>query len=194
MKTENVIMLATVLVLAGMMGMSAMKTRIAQHQQEIVIQQAEIDRLEAWRYWTQIAALPPPYHQPLDQLWVSSGTGYRTNPMGGGEIGLHRGVDLAAPEGTPVYAVIGGIVQEHYVPPDGEKWKGHYALGGAIFIENEDGLFSIFGHLSKTYVHEGDYVEAGQLIAEVGSTGMSTASHLHWEIIVSPLKYFGERR
>jgi len=194
MKTENVIMLATVLVLAGMMGMSAMKTRLAQQQQEIAEAEKEIDRLEAWRYWTRLSLMPPPYHQPLDQLWVSSGTGYRMDPMGGidAEEKLHKGVDLVAVIGTPVRAALAGEVQEHWLPPGG-PWKGHPVMGGMIVIDHGDGLLSIYGHLSATFIHEREYVEAGQVIGEVGNTGMSTGSHLHFELVVDPLRYLEER-
>ena len=194
MKTENVMVLATVLVLLGLAGMGVMKKTIGQQQQEIANQQAEIDQAEAWRYWAQIAALPPPYHQPLEQLWVSSGVGYRMDPMGGidAEEKLHKGVDYAAAVGTPVKATLAGEVQEHWLPPGG-RWKGHPVMGGMIVIDHGDGLLSIYGHLSATFIHEGEYVEAGQLIAEVGSTGMSTGSHLHFEVVVDPLRYLEER-
>ena len=196
MKTENVIMLATVLALAGMMGMSAMKTRLAQHQQEIAEAQKETDRLEAWRYWTRIAALPQPYHQPLDQLWVSSGTGYRMDPMGGGTEGLHKGVDLAGPIGTPVRAVLAGVVVDHWLVPGwhwGKEYHGHSIMGGYIVIDHGEGLFSCYGHLSATFVHEDNWIEAGQVIGEVGNTGISTGPHLHFEVVVDPLRYLEGR-
>ena len=197
MKIENVIMLATVLVLMGLTGMGAMKTHIGQQQQEIVEAQAETDRLEAWRYWTQIAALPPPYRQPLDQLWVSSGVGYRMDPLGGmdAEEKLHKGVDYAAAIGTPVRAVLSGRVVARWFAPGwhyGREYSGDPILGGRVDIDH-DGMLSISGHLSKTLVHEGEYVEAGQVIGEVGNTGISTGPHLHFELVVDPLRYLEER-
>ena len=196
MKTGNVIMLATVLVLMGLAGMGAMKTRIGQQQREIAEAEKEIDRLEAWRYWTEIAALPPPYHQPLDQLWVSSGTGYRMDPMGGGTEGLHKGVDLAGPIGAPVRAALAGVVVEHYLVPgwhNGKLYYGDPIFGGKITIDHGDGLYSIYGHLSATCVHEGWHVKAGQPIGELGNTGISTGPHLHFELVVDPLRYLEER-
>ena len=196
MKTENVIMLVTVLVLMGLTGMGAMKTIIGQQQQEIVEAQKETDRLEVWRYWTRIAALPPPYRHPLDQLWVSSGTGYRMDPMGGATESLHKGKDFAGVTGTPVKAVLAGVVAEHWLVPGwhwGKEYHGHPIMGGYIVIDHGDGLFSLYGHLSATFIHEDDYIEAGQVIGELGDTGISTGPHLHFELVVDPLRYLEER-
>ena len=186
MKIETFLIVAAILVLAGITGMAAFNTHIGHQEEQIANQQAEVDRLEAWRYWTQIAALPLPYRQPLDQLWISSSTGYRTNPMGGGEIGLHRGVDLAGNIGDPVYAMLAGIVVEHWVPPDGGRWKGHPIMGGYIVIDNGDGLLMEYAHLSESFVHEGDWIETGEIIGLVGSTGVCTGPHLHAAIVISP--------
>ena len=194
MKTETSVIVVAILILVGITGMAAFNTLVGHQEERIANQQTEIDRLEAWRYWTRIAALPPPYHQPLDQLWVSSGTGYRTDPLGGidAEEKLHKGVDYAAAIGTPVRAALAGEVQEHWLPPGG-PWKGHPVMGGMIVIDHDDGLLSIYGHLSATFIHEGEYVEAGQVIGEVGNTGMSTGSHLHFELVVDPLRYLEGR-
>ena len=196
MKTETFLIVAAVLVLAGITGMAAFNTHIGRQEDRIANQQAEIDRLEAWRYWTQIAALPPPYHQPLDQLWVSSGVGYRMDPMGGGTEGLHKGVDLAGPVGTPVRAALAGVVVDHWLVPGwhyGKQYHGHPIMGGYIVIDHGEGLFSCYGHLSATFIHEDNWIEAGQVIGEVGNTGMSTGSHLHFELVVDPLRYLEER-
>ena len=196
MKRENVIILATVLVLLGLMGMGALNTNIGQQEDQIAEQQVEIDRLEAWRYWTQIAALPAPYQQPLDQLWVSSGCGYRMDPMGGATESLHKGKDFAGAIGTPVKAVLAGIVAEHWLVPGwhyGKEYHGHPIMGGYIVIDHGEGLFTLYGHLSATFIHEGDFIEMGQVIGELGNTGISTGPHLHLEIVVDPLRYLEER-
>lgn len=172
----------------------AMNTKATERQRTIEAKQKKTDELAATIYWMRIAALPRSHSLPLSQLWISSGTGYRTNPMGGTEEKLHDGTDFAAPEGTPVHAVQGGVVATHYVPPDGGIWKGHPVYGGMIEIECEDELLFRYGHLSKSYVHEGDVVQQGDVIGLVGSTGMSTAPHLHLQVIVSPMKYLEERK
>ena len=196
MKTETFVIVAVILVLAGITGMAAFNTHIGHQEKQIVNQQAEIDQAEAWRYWAQIAALPPRYHQPLDHLWVSSGTGYRMDPMGGGTEGLHKGVDLVGPVGTPVKAALAGVVVEHWLVPGwhyGKEYYGDPIFGGKITLDHGKGLYSIYGHLSKTEAHEGDYIKAGQKIGELGNTGISTGPHLHFEVVVDPLRYLEER-
>ena len=54
-------------------------------------------------------------------------------------------------------------------------------------------FFTVYGHLSATYVHEEDEVEAGQVIVLVGDTGLSTGPHLHFELVINPLKYLKEK-
>ena len=196
MKTETFLIVAVILVLAGITGMAAFNTHVGHQEEQIDNQQAETDQLEAWRYWTRLSLMPPPYHQPLDQLWVSSGTGYRMDPMGGGTEGLHEGADLAGPIGAPVRAALAGVVAEHWLVPGmhhGTLYHGDPIFGGLIVIDHGDGLFSLYGHLSATFVHEDDYVEAGQVIGEVGNTGISTGPHLHFELVVDPLRYLEER-
>ena len=196
MKTGISVIVAAILVLAGITGMAAFNTLVGRQEEQIANQQAEIDRLEAWRYWMQIAALPPPYHQPLDQLWISSGAGFRTDPLGGidAEEKLHRGTDLAGDIGDPVYAMLAGIVVEHWVPPDGGRWKGHSIYGGYIVVDHGGELLTEYAHLSASFVHEGDWVETGEKIGLVGESGMCTGPHAHVAVVVSPLRYFAERR
>lgn len=84
----------------------------------------------------------------------------------------HYGVDVAAPAGTPVRAPAGGAVSLAH--PD------MYFSGGTVFLDHGQGLSSSFMHLSRVLVKEGDVVEQGQVIAEVGATGRATGAHLHW--------------
>ena len=171
-------------------------TVIGQQQQEIAEAQKETDRLEACRYWTRLSLMPPPYHQPLDQLWISSGVGYRMDPMGGGTEDLHKGVDLAGAIGTPVKAVLSGRVAEHYLTPgmhDGKMYYGDLYLGAKIVLDHGNNLYSIYGHLSATEVHEDEWVEMGDKIGELGNTGISTGAHLHFEVVVDPLRYLEGR-
>ena len=124
---------------------------------------------------------------PLAGYRVSSGCGYRMDPMGGGTEGLHKGADFAGEEGEPVMATLAGRVAEHWPPPDG-YYDGHPTFGGYITIEHDGVLLraSLYGHLSETFVHEGDWVEAGEPIGLVGSTGVATGPHLHFELVVDP--------
>ncbi|WP_372054306.1 M23 family metallopeptidase [Tistrella mobilis] len=95
----------------------------------------------------------------------------------------HRGLDLAAPEGTPVLAPAGGRVV--LVMPD--LWY----TGGTIMIDHGQGVTSIFAHLSETLIAPGQLVKAGDAIGRVGMTGRATGPHLHWgvfwkEVAVDP--------
>ena len=140
---------------------------------------------------------PLEYSQPLDQIRVSSETGIRTDPLGGGEERLHEGDDLKGDIGDPVYTVLDGRVVENWMPPgfyDGEWFSGHKTFGGYIVIDHGDQVFSKYGHLSKTIIRETQWVKAGEKIGELGNTGISTGPHLHFSIVTNPFKYLRERR
>ncbi|NJO47526.1 MAG: M23 family metallopeptidase [Oscillatoriales cyanobacterium RM2_1_1] len=91
----------------------------------------------------------------------------------------HRGVDYAAATGSPVYAPAAGRVALV-----GLESQGFELHGNAIGIDHGQGVVSIFIHLSRIDVQEGDRVEAGQVIGGIGSTGASTGPHLHWGLYV----------
>ena len=139
---------------------------------------------------------PLKYMQPLEQIDISSSTGIRVNPMGGGKEKLHKGLDLKGETGDSVYSVLPGIIVGNWMPPGwyGVKYYyGHPVLGGCIIIDHGNYLYSIYGHLSITIVREDQWVEAGEKIGELGNTGPSTGPHLHFEITMDPLKYLNER-
>ncbi|MDQ6968695.1 MAG: M23 family metallopeptidase [Mariprofundaceae bacterium] len=85
----------------------------------------------------------------------------------------HSGIDIAAPKGTAIKAPLAGKVL---------LVEDMFLNGTLIAIGHGQGLVTLYAHLSKTYVHMGDNVQAGQIIAEVGSTGRSTGAHLHWGV------------
>ena len=86
----------------------------------------------------------------------------------------HNGLDIAAPKGTPVYAMSDGIVRL--------SADLFYYAGNNIIIDHGQGLNSAYLHLSKKYVKEGDIVKKGEKIGEIGTTGRSTGPHLHWSV------------
>lgn len=90
--------------------------------------------------------------------------------------GLHNGVDLAAPTGTPVAAAGRGRVV---------MATNRIVTGGTVVIEHLPAVYSLYYHLDSLDVHIGDIVEQGEHIGTVGSTGLSTGPHLHWEVRVS---------
>lgn len=113
-----------------------------------------------------------PSFSPLARAAVTSNFGYRNHPISGGRK-MHGGIDLSAPEGTPVYATAMGVVT-------GAGWYGGYGL--LIQLEHADQFQTRYGHLSRLAVSAGQIVEPGELIGYVGSTGRSTGPHLHYEV------------
>lgn len=88
----------------------------------------------------------------------------------------HTGLDIAARWGTPVYATADGVVE-------GVTWRGGY--GKSIIVDHGNGFKTLYGHLSSYKVKTGERVKRNQKIAEVGSTGLSTGPHLHYEVRVN---------
>lgn len=95
-------------------------------------------------------------------------------PRGGG---FHRGVDFAAPLGTPIFASLAGtVIRSEY----------HASWGNYVAIEHENGLTTLYAHNNQNLVTVGQTVEQGEIIASMGSTGNSTGPHLHFEVSLSP--------
>lgn len=114
------------------------------------------------------------YINPVDGYDINSGYGMRNHPVQGGKK-FHTGVDIAAPEGTPVRAVKGGTVTK--ISNNQRPYSG---FGNAVIIDHGDGYQTVYAHLSKFACRQGDVVQQGQVIGYVGSTGMSTGAHLHF--------------
>lgn len=103
---------------------------------------------------------------------VSSLFGWRIHPITG-DYRFHAGTDIGAPEGTPVLAAVAGQV----ITAD---FMGGYGL--TVVVQHPDGKdLSLYGHLSEIFVQPGDQVEQGNVIGRVGTTGLSTGPHLHFE-------------
>jgi hypothetical protein len=109
---------------------------------------------------------------PLRDFRISSPYGFRVNPVTGKQ-GVHNGVDLAAPEGTPVFAVREGKVSAVGEDP---------VFGLFVIISHQNNWVSLYGHLSKIESHLNQELKSGNLIGRVGSTGQSTGPHLHFEL------------
>ena len=84
----------------------------------------------------------------------------------------HSGMDVAAPQGTPVQAPAAGVIT--FAAPD------LYLTGGTVLLDHGHGISSNFLHLSRIDVHVGERIEQGQVIGLVGATGRATGPHLHW--------------
>ena len=125
-----------------------------------------------------------PSRVPVEGVRLTSSYGMRVHPVLGGRR-AHKGLDLAAPTGTPVYA-----------PSDGTVGKAEWFSSYGLFISLEHGgaIETRYGHLSRLNVYAGQHVRKGDLIGFVGSTGRSTGPHLHYEVriagtAVNPLPY-----
>ena len=102
---------------------------------------------------------------------------------------MHNGIDFTADYGTPVYATASGIIKI----ANFNKW----GYGRQVVIQHDSIFKTRYAHLSKVIVKEGDIIKVGQKIGEVGSTGLSTAPHLHYELIkndiaINPLNIYNE--
>lgn len=115
---------------------------------------------------------PGGYIWPVDSRYITSTMGGRTSPGGIGSTN-HKGIDIAAPKGTPVYAADGGTVTY-------AGWMSGY--GYLVQINHGNGYVTYYGHNSSLLVSVGQHVYKGQQIARVGSTGNSTGNHCHFEI------------
>jgi murein DD-endopeptidase MepM/ murein hydrolase activator NlpD len=104
---------------------------------------------------------------------ISSKYGIRVNPITGDTV-WHKGIDIKAKIGTPVFASASGVVIE-------SQYTSGY--GNLIEINSQNGIETKFGHLLNMYVSSADTVTQGDLIGTVGMTGMTTGPHLHYEII-----------
>ncbi len=128
---------------------------------------------------------------PISGAVISSGFGWRVHPVTG-ERKLHKGVDFAAPTGTPIFAAADGVVT------DAGWTDGGY--GNIVELRHEDGSVTLYAHTNRVYVSKGQVVNKGQAIAEVGTTGRSTGPHLHFEVqpdgktAVDPMDYLQMRQ
>mgnify|MGYP003344037366 CR=1 FL=1 len=104
--------------------------------------------------------------------------------------GVHKGVDFAVPQGTPVYAAVAGTVVHSGTHLSG-GWSNrgwgtafgvHIVIDNNKFADGTPGLWSCYGHMSKVVVALGDKVKKGQLIGYTGNTGNSTGPHLHFQV------------
>lgn len=111
---------------------------------------------------------------PVNSYDVTSSFGGRVNPFDNYSSDWHPGIDIADYYGAPVYASASGFVVQ-------AGWYGGY--GRYVKIEHDYGYMTAYGHMSSIAVSDGEYVEKGEIIGYVGSSGYSTGPHLHFEIM-----------
>lgn len=137
------------------------------------------ERERLFQIWAQVTPTPQwtaTFRLPIDNyLTVSSTYGVRRSYNGGPYRSYHEGVDFSAYGGTPVYAPAAGTVALAELL---------YVRGGAVIIDHGLGVYSGFYHMSHVAVEPGQAVSPGQKVGEVGTTGLSTGNHLHWDLLV----------
>lgn len=110
---------------------------------------------------------------------ISSEFGVRIHPIDG-DLRFHAGTDIAASQGTPVYAAFDGTVTK----AEYDQWNGYH-----IKLQHENDIMTVYCHCAALNVEKGDTVSAGDIIATVGSTGSSTGPHLHFELRINNVSF-----
>lgn len=152
----------------------------------LAVQTRSLDTLEkvAGSKSEMLAAIPA--IRPLKNMYtITSGFGKRYHPILK-TLRNHTGIDITAPKGTPIYATADGTVSRD------DPGSGY---GICVLINHGYSYQTLYAHMSKKVVKPGQKVKRGQLIGYVGSTGMSSGAHLHYEVIkngqkVNPVYYF----
>jgi len=147
---------------------------------------ARLDEMNLYR----LAAEKAPFAEPLRSSFrFTSGFGMRRDPKGAGRR-MHEGLDFAASHGTPIHATADGVVVH-------AGWDGGY--GRQVTIRHAFGIKTLYAHLSQIRVKAGDRVSRGDRIGDMGNSGRSTGTHLHYEVrvggeAVNPMTYIRAAR
>jgi murein DD-endopeptidase MepM/ murein hydrolase activator NlpD len=157
-----------------------------QHQAEIEIQSfQEIDKIleKKTAMWSAKPAIQPLSNETLTYLHTTYGSRFHQIL---GYVREHKGLDLTADVGTPVYATGDGRV---------ERAQYSQSFGNVIYLDHMYGYETRYAHLSKFNVTHGQRVKRGDLIGYVGNTGLSKGPHLHYEVLfqgqhVNPINFF----
>ncbi|MDB5822663.1 MAG: family metallopeptidase [Herminiimonas sp.] len=115
-----------------------------------------------------------PTSLPVNVSYNASGFGWRVDPFTGRST-FHEGIDFPGPVGTPIASAAGGVVIAA---------EYHHEFGNMLEIDHGNGIVTRYAHASRLLVRVGDIVRRGQHVANIGSTGRSTGSHLHFEVVV----------
>lgn len=156
------------------------KIYIESKSQDEVVELAENKE----KHFAAIPAIQPVANKQL--IALASGFGMRIHPVYKVKK-MHTGIDFAAPIGTPIYATADGVVEEMSI-----KFSGY---GKMLMIDHGFGYQTRYAHMHEFAVRQGQKVKRGDLIGYVGNTGLSTAPHLHYEVLlngimINPVLYF----
>ena len=166
----------------------ALEDRVEQLQKVSLTAETSLSRLQVYLLARSAIIAATPSLLPIAG-WISSTFGYRRHPYDGA-YRLHTGIDIAAEPGTPVRAPADGMVLF-------SGYKEGY--GKVIAVDHGYGIRTIFAHNSRLFVTSGTRLKRRNIMSEVGSTGMSTGPHLHYEVRkngvpVNPATFFSRAR
>ena len=166
----------------------ALDASISQLASQFDTQQAQLSALQSLLMNAKIESNLKPTGMPV-QGYISSYFGGRADPFDG-RAARHTGIDIATPYGTPVHAVAEGMVTYAGV---------RSGYGNVVEIDHGNGYMTRYAHNSALGVHAGEHVHVGTQIAQAGSTGRSTGSHVHFEVwyggrVVNPLVFARNHR
>jgi len=164
--------------------------RVDKLSRQMVIQSESLDEIEkmAQRKQEEFASVPllAPVRKDLlaRNIHLLSGFGKRLHPILK-VMKMHEGIDFTAKRGTPIQATANGTVHKVLKSP---------SYGNYVVIKHGHGYETLYAHMHKTMVKKGQKIKRGEQIGTVGSTGRSTAPHLHYEIhlngrAINPLSY-----
>jgi murein DD-endopeptidase MepM/ murein hydrolase activator NlpD len=145
-----------------------------------------LDRMNQYR----LAAQKAPFASPTRaSVRFTSGFGTRRDPKTGGRR-MHSGLDFAGPHGTPILSTAEGVVK---------LARSHGGYGRTVIIQHDFGIETLYAHMSQIRVTEGQRVSRGDRIGDMGNTGRSTGTHLHYEVrlsgtAVNPMTYIKAAR
>jgi len=166
----------------------ALNKKVDELSAQVYVQGKSFDELaklaeNKTEFLASIPAIQPVANKDLKRM--ASGYGYRIHPIYKTHK-FHAGIDFTAPTGTPIYSTGNGTVIT--------AESGH-GFGNHVIINHGFGYQSLYAHMSRIKVRRGQKVKRGELIGLIGSTGTSTAPHVHYEIIkgankINPINYF----
>ncbi len=164
--------------------------RVDQLRKKLYIQTKSYDELISMaknkeKLWSSIPAIQPVSNDQLTRL--ASGFGMRIHPIYKVKK-FHSGIDFTALKGTPIYVTGDGVVQS----VENNPFTGY---GRCVVVDHGFGYQTLYAHMEKPNVRPGQKVKRGEVIGFVGSTGLSTSPHLHYEVIkngtkVNPVYHF----
>lgn len=144
-------------------------------EQQLGLHKKSLSLLESWQQSHHLATSSYISGWPArgPGVWISSPFGTRVDPFTKRKA-RHKGVDIAGKEGTPIRSVGAGVV----------VWAGErFGYGNLVEVEHGNGMVTRYAHAKAVLVKEGDVVNKGDEIALMGSTGRSTGSHVHFEVL-----------